>query len=75
VKIYPWIRWTEYNTASETTAGGTSEKIYHFQKWLVGLAVFPLENVVLKADYGYRKRELDEQKTKLFNLGFGYNFQ
>ena len=75
VKIYPWFRWTDYNTAAETSTGGNSEKIYHFQKWLVGLAVFPSENVVLKADYGYRKRKLDGEKTELFNLGFGYNFQ
>ena len=75
VKIIPWIRWTDYNTASETSSEGDSEKIYHYQKWLVGLALFPLENVVLKADYGIRKRQLDGQQTELFNLGFGYNFQ
>jgi hypothetical protein len=69
------VRWTDYNTAAETSAGGDSEKIYHFQKWLFGLAIFPIENVVLKADYGIRKRQLDGQQTELFNLGFGYNFQ
>jgi hypothetical protein len=75
VKIFPWFRWTDYNTAAETTSGGDSEKMYHFQKWLIGIALFPTENVVLKADYGFRKRKLDGQKTELFNLGFGYNFQ
>ncbi len=75
VKLYPWFRWTDYNTAAETTTGGNSKKMYHIQKWLVGFAIFPAENVVLKADYGYRKRKSDGQKTELFNLGFGYNFQ
>lgn len=75
VKIYPWFRWTDYNTAAETSTGGDSEKIYHFQKWLIGLSVFPSDNVVLKADYGVRKRKLDGQETELFNLGIGYNFQ
>ena len=75
VRIIPWIRWTDYNTAAETTAGGDSEKIYHYQKWLVGLAVFPVQNVVLKVDFGIRKRQSDGQESKLFNLGFGYNFQ
>ncbi len=75
VKIIPWVRWTDYNTAAETSAGGDSEKIYHFQKWLFGLAIFPIENVVLKADYGIKERQLDGQETELFNLGFGYNFQ
>jgi hypothetical protein len=75
VKIYPWFRWTDYNTAAETESGGLSEKEYHFQKWLVGLSIFPTENVTLKADYGFRKRQLDGQKTEVFNLGIGYNFQ
>jgi hypothetical protein len=75
VKIIPWVRWTDYNTAAETSAAGDSEKIYHFQKWLFGLAIFPIENVVLKADYGIKERQLDGQETELFNLGFGYNFQ
>jgi hypothetical protein len=75
VKIIPWVRWTDYNTASETGSGGDSEKIYHFQKWLVGLAIFPIQNVALKADYGIRESQFDGQQTKLFNLGFGYNFQ
>jgi len=75
VKIIPWVRWTDYNTASETSMSGDSEKMYHFKKWLVGLAVFPIQNVVLKADYGVRERQLDGQQTTLFNLGFGFNFQ
>jgi len=74
-KIIPWIEWTDYNTAAETISGGNSEEIFHFQKWMVGLALFPIQNVVLKIDYGVRERQLDGQQTKLFNLGFGYNFQ
>jgi hypothetical protein len=75
LRLIPWARWTDYNTAAETTKGGYSEKMYNYQKWLVGVTIFPIKNVVLKADYGIRERLLDGQKTKLFNLGFGYNFQ
>jgi hypothetical protein len=75
VKLYPWFRWTDYNTAAETIMGGSSEKMYHFRKWLAGLTLLPEDNVVLKAEYGYRERVLDGQKTELFNLGIGYNFQ
>jgi hypothetical protein len=73
--LIPWVRWTDYNTAAEYSGGGDAEKMYHYKKWLVGLAWFPINNVVLKLDYGEKERQLDKQKTKLFNLGFGYNFQ
>jgi hypothetical protein len=74
-RIVPWLRWTEYNTAAKTATGGDSEKMYHYKKWMAGVTFLPMQNVVLKADYGIRERQLDGQKTDLFNLGIGYNFQ
>jgi len=42
--------------------------------WLVGLNYLPIENVVIKIDYGEDSVELGSAKTKLLNLGFGYVF-
>ena len=74
MRLIPWVRWTEYNTADNTKSAGDSEKEYHFKKWLIGLFFQPILNVVLKADYGEQERELGKQKTKIFNFGAGYIF-
>lgn len=73
-KVIPFVRYTDYNTAYETLSGGNSEKQNHYTYWMVGLSVKPLDQIVFKADYGVRKRELGDLKTKSFNLGVGYMF-
>jgi hypothetical protein len=73
-KIIPFFRFSDINTAAQTKTGGVSEKRYHLTQWLVGINFLPIESVVLKIDYGENMIELGSQKTKLFNLGFGYVF-
>lgn len=73
-QIIPFVRYTDYNTASSSRSGGDIEKMYHFSKWMVGISYKPVDSVVLKADYSERTRELGSVKTKLFNLGAGYMF-
>lgn len=73
-KVIPFVRYTDYNTANSTIAGGSSEEQYHFKKWMVGLSVKPVDQVVFKLDYGVRTRELGDEKVDLFNLGVGYMF-
>ncbi|MBD3226104.1 MAG: hypothetical protein GF313_15355 [Caldithrix sp.] len=73
-RIMPWLRYTDYNTAAVTQAGGNSQKANHHQKWLVGIAVKPIPQVVFKVDYGVDTIELNDQSTTLFNLGAGYMF-
>ena len=73
-QIIPFVRYTDYNTASSTISGGDIEKMYHFSKWMIGINIKPIDSVVFKADYGERKRELGSVTTKLFNLGIGYMF-
>ncbi len=72
--IIPFFRYTDYNTAANTISGGTIETKNHFSKWMVGVSVKPIPSVVLKVDYGQRKRDLGNVTTKLFNLGIGYMF-
>jgi Phosphate-selective porin O and P len=72
--IYPWFRWTQYNTADKTLEGGDSEEAYKISKFLVGVTVKPISNVVFKAEYGVAKKGIDKTKTTVFNLGAGYMF-
>ena len=73
-EIIPWVRWTDYNTASSTITGGDAEEAYHYQKWMLGLTVKPIDQVVFKFDYGVRTRQLDDSETTLLNVGVGYMF-
>lgn len=73
-KVVPFFRYTDYNTAAKTRLGGDSEKAYHYTYWMIGLSLKPIDQVVFKIDYGIRKRELNNQKSKLFNIGVGYMF-
>ena len=73
-KIIPFVRLSDINTSAQTKSGGDLEKKYHLTQWFVGINFLPIENVVIKIDYGENTVELGSAKTKLFNLGFGYVF-
>ena len=73
-KIIPWFRWTDYNGASTTKTGGDSEKANHISKWLIGLSIKPIKDVIFKIEYGISTKELGDAETKVFNLGTGYMF-
>ncbi len=73
-EIIPFFRWSQYNPAHSTISGGNSEKQYSFSKWMVGISLKPLPQIVFKADYSQPERELDHIKTDQFNLGIGYFF-
>ena len=49
-QIIPWFRWTDYNTASSTRTGGDTEKANHYTKWLIGLSVKPISDVIFKLE-------------------------
>ncbi len=73
-EIIPFVRYTDYNTASSTVSGGDSEKEHHRTKWMIGAAVKPIPYVVFKIDYSESTIELDDAKTDLLNIGVGYMF-
>ena len=72
--IIPFIRYANYNTVSSSKSGGEIEKANNKSKLMIGINILPISQVVLKADYGVEKIELDSQKTIFFNLGIGYMF-
>lgn len=73
-KLIPFIRYSDTNTASDVISNENLEKAYRLKQWMIGLSFEPISQIVFKLDYGQRIRELDNQKTTLFNLGAGYMF-
>ncbi len=73
-EIVPFVRFSNYNTAASTKSGGDSEKQYDISKWMIGLFFNPIDEVVFKADYSENTVDLNDETTKLFNLGVGYMF-
>ena len=73
-KLIPFVRYSDYNTASSTVSGGDNEQKYHNKVWMVGISFLPIPQVVLKGDYSENTVQLDSEKTKYFNLGIGYMF-
>ena len=53
--IYPWFRITQYNTASESR-NATDKDAYKVFKWLMGIAVKPIKNIIFKIEYVAEKR-------------------
>ncbi len=72
--LIPWFRFADYNTAASTSAGGDSEEAQRYSKWLMGLTLKPIDEVVFKIEYGYQKNGLTDREQRLFNLGAGYMF-
>jgi hypothetical protein len=72
--VYPWFRWSEYNTASASRDGSFDPGATKVSKWLAGVSVKPLGSVIFKVEFGTEKRGLDGVQTRLFNLGAGYMF-
>lgn len=73
-KIYPWFRWTEYDTAREVRIADFVDHTYRVRKWLVGLSIKPHPSIVFKAEAGMEKRGPDNAESNVFNIGAGYMF-
>lgn len=73
-EIYPFVRYTEYNTASKTLTGEDSEKENKVSKIMGGISILPVPQVVIKFDYARRLSGVDEVQTNMFNVGVGYMF-
>lgn len=74
-EVIPWVRWTDYNPASDVRGTDPDmSKAYHAKKWLVGVMVRPFPQVAFKVDYGIKTIELEDKQSKQFNMGVGYMF-
>jgi len=73
-RIIPFIRYTNYNTAASVRTADFFNHSYQVSKWMVGLSVKPIDEVVFKIDMSKKSFGRDEIKSNLFNLGIGYMF-
>lgn len=73
-KLIPFVRYSDTNPVATINNNSTLKELYHYEQWMIGLSIKPLDQVVFKLDYSNRKRKIDNQKTDLFNIGVGYMF-
>lgn len=73
-KVIPFVRYTNYNTAASVKNNLVAKDAYNFNKWMVGLSVKPLDEIVVKFDYAQEKNKLTSVKNTYWNIGFGYFF-
>ena len=80
-KVIPFARLSNYNTAASIKTGAldsdgsalTTDK-YNQNRWMVGLSVKPIDEIVIKFDYAQDKNKASDTKTTFWNIGFGYFF-
>ncbi len=72
-EVIPFVRYTKYNTAQEAIDRIVEDQ-FNIKKWMIGLSVKPISQVVVKFDYAVKTTKSDNEKTKLFNFGVGYMF-
>ena len=65
-----FVRYTHYNINRETIGNSNSNET---KKWMIGISIKPLDQIVLKADFAERTigKSMSE---KLLNIGIGYMF-
>jgi hypothetical protein len=68
LQVYPVVRYTQVNATDRIGAEGTLARL------LVGLAVFPIDQVVFKIDYARESKKGTAGWNGLLNVGAGYEF-
>jgi hypothetical protein len=72
--IQPFVRYEEYDTQHEVTAGTVKDGANDRTDITVGIN-FPLtQQLVLKADYQFKHNEAVTDPNNVFNLGMGWAF-
>ena len=70
--LTPFVRFENYNLHAEVdTDFLTKEKAYDRKNTVVGIAYKPIDRLVFKADYAYKKQG-DEKGINELNLGLGF---
>lgn len=71
--LVPFVRYERYDTQASVPIGFESNPANDNKLWTAGLAYFPHERVVIKADYQGRERG-DGNHGRQYNLGVGWMF-
>lgn len=73
-KIIPFVRYTNYNTASSVYNNNINPDEFQNSKFMFGVNVLPIDEIVFKFDYSMQTTGINDSKTNLFNAGIGYMF-
>lgn len=71
--LVPFIRYEQLNTQEQVPSGFASNPANEQEVMTTGLAYYPDERVVVKADYQIIDRE-EGETTRQYNLGIGWMF-
>ncbi len=69
-----FARYDDIDTQADVPNGLTADPRGDRNEWTLGIGLYPLPNLVLKADYQWRDSESDTQPHNQFNLGIGWSF-
>jgi len=77
--LVPFVRWEQFNTQEAVPAAYPADPANDRSVFTIGLAYYPVPDVVIKADLETWEDEDsgvndDGEKKKRFNLGIGYEF-
>ena len=70
-KLPIFVQYEDYNPVA-STVDGSDEETYKTKTTTVGLNFFPMDQVVLKADYAMK--EVNRQDQNVFSAGLGFVF-
>ena len=71
--LVTFLRYGVSNTQESTPGGGAPDKSDNLEELTIGLAFYPLHDLVLKADYTFVDSETGTEAYKI-GLGIGYEF-
>ena len=73
LSLTPFVRWEGYNTQSRLADGQQGDPANDRTNWTFGVALKPIDQVVIKADYVNRSNQADTGIDQ-FNVALGYIF-
>lgn len=69
-----FVRYDDLDTQRDVPSGLTADPRGDRNEWTVGVGLYPLPNLVLKADYQFRDDASSTDPRNQFNLGIGWSF-
>ncbi|HTF91306.1 MAG TPA: hypothetical protein VK843_23035 [Planctomycetota bacterium] len=69
-----FARYDDIDTQRDVPSGFVADAHGDRDEWTLGIGLYPLENLVLKADYQIRNDEATGSPQNQFNLGIGWSF-
>ena len=73
VDLVVFVRYEKFDTQNQVPSGFAKNPAYDRQNVTFGLAFYPIDNIVFKADYAVKSNDAGTGNNQ-FNLGVGYYF-